>query len=255
VTLKLIPSICVVEPEQCRANVVSALARNLPVCNRAPRRSGMLAIVGSAPSVNQHIEELRAWPGEIWAINGAYDYLLERGVVANGFLGMDPVPGLADYVTKAKPETTFFISSVCDPSLFDALKARDVWIWHTKWDEMPYPPDAKVVSGGTTCMTRAPFLANMLGWRSMTIYGADSSFQKGRYAYTHGRYATDSTAAKMIVECDGQLFETELAMLKQVAQLGAVKDVLGSQINFRCGGLMEAYLRAPLHDIEEFAAA
>jgi len=244
-----------VDAEGCRANVTSALACGLPVCTRSPRRKGPLAIVGSAPSVLEHLEELRTWPGEIWAVNGAYDFLLDQGIVAHGFVGMDPVPELAEYVTRINPDTTCFISSVCDPKVFDTLKDQHVWLWHSKWDVMPYPPDAKVISGGTTTITRAPFLANMLGWRDMTMFGADSSFAEGPYCYRHGRYSTDNIAKRLYADVDGVLFETELSMMKQVAQLGAMLDFFNGQLKFKCGGLLAAFMRSPVRDVREFEAA
>ena len=253
-TFKLVESICCVDSETCRANVKSALARGLPVCTRSPRRTGALAIVGSAPSVLGHVDELRAWPGEIWAINGAYDFLRDLGIVAHAFIGMDPLGAMAEYVKNPHKDTTFFISSVCDPKLFDALKDQHVWMWHSKWDEMVYPHDAKVVSGGTTCITRAPFLANMLGWRDMTIFGADSSYAEGPYCYKHGRYSFDTVSKRLYADVDGQRFETELPLIKQVAQLGTLGEFFNGQLKFKCGGLLAAYMRSPMRSLDELAA-
>jgi len=218
---------------------------------------GALAIGGSAPSVLEHLDDLRAWPGEIWAINGAYDFLLSQGIVAHGFVGLDPVPGLVDYVRNARPETTFFISSVCDPGVFDALSDQHVWLWHSKMADLDYPPDARIVGGGTTCLTRAPFLANMLGWRDMTIFGADSSYgEAGFYCYRHGMFPEDTNKDRILVNVDGTVFETELQMMKQVSQLSAMKDFLNEQIpgqlKFRCGGLLAAFLNSPERPLAEF---
>lgn len=250
--MRLVPSICVVDEETCASNVRSALARGLPVCRRSPRRTGRLAIVGSGPSVLDYIEELRTWPGEIWAINGAYDFLRGEGIVPHGFVGMDPVPGLAEYVAKTHKDTTYFISSVCDPAVFDALKDQHVWLWHSKWDAMPYPADQCIVSGGTTCITRAPFLGNLLGWRDMVIFGADSSYTDTPYCYRHGTFKEDTTRPRMKVRVNGQVFETELALTKQAAQLSAMNEILHDQLTFRCGGLLQALLSAPMHNLSDF---
>jgi len=249
--LKLVPSECIVGLEGCRANVVSALARNLPACARAPRRKSPLAIVGSAPSVAGYLDELRMWPGEIWAINGAYNYLLSQYIVPDGFVGLDPVPGLADYVRDHRPETTFYISSVCDPAVFDTLSGAHVWLWHSKMVGIEYPANSYIVSGGTTCLTRAPLLANLLGWRDITIYGADSSFAEGPYCYPHGTYAEDTQAKTMVVRCNGEIFRTELALVKQVSQLGALSAFLPG-LKFRCGGLLAAFLNSPERPLSDF---
>ncbi len=251
--LRLVPSKCIVDMEGCAANVTSALTRGLPVCGHSPRRRGALAIVGSAPSVRDHLDELKAWPGEIWAINGAYEFLKSEGIVPHGFVGLDPVPGLAEYVKGHTPETTFFISSVCDPAVFDALKGAHVWLWHSKMADIPYPPHHRIVGGGTTCMTRAPILANLLGWRDVTIYGADSSYSQGSfYAYQHGTFGEDTKHERVSVVLDGTVFESEWPMIKQVSQLGAMHGVFAGQLKFKCGGLMDAFLKSPVRDVTDF---
>src|SRR5690242_12857373 len=114
-------STCVVDEAGRRQNLSKALLRGLPMVDQLPERSEPLAIVASGPSVRDHLDELRDWPGIVWTINGAYAYLLEQGIIPHGFFGMDPLPGLAPYVAKTDPRTLFYICSICDPSVFDNL--------------------------------------------------------------------------------------------------------------------------------------
>lgn len=245
-----VDSVCVVDPEGCAANLKSSLARSLPLCSEQPERKGKLAVVGAGPSVRDYLDELRGWPGEIWAINGAYDYLIDNGIIPEGFLGVDPLPGLAEYVANARPETTFYMSGLSDPAVLDVLASHNVNLWFPEQESVNYPENVWKVGGGTTAITRAPFLARMLGWRDITLFGADSSFDKSRYVYGQ-KYAEDSKAKIHRVICNGEgPFFTELPLMKQVSQLGVYalyfeKDGKG-KISFRCGGLLEAYLKAPL---------
>ena len=39
-----------------------------------------LAIVGGGPSVKDHLDELRAWPGHIWGVNAACTWLAKQGI-------------------------------------------------------------------------------------------------------------------------------------------------------------------------------
>lgn len=244
---------CILDDEACAANVRSALARGLRVCGWAPKRTGRLAIVGSAPSVLDHLDELRSWPGEIWAVNGAYRFLLEKGIVAHAFVGLDPVPGLKEYVETRDARTTFLMSSVCDPSVFDELStAPDVWLWHSKAAAMPYPEGSSVVGGGTTCLTRAPFLAHMMGWRDIVMFGADSSFSERTYCYDHG-FAEDTKQDRFEVQIGDRVFVTELSMLKQVPALGVMQQMFNGLLTFKCGGLLDAYLNSPVCEIKDAA--
>jgi hypothetical protein len=249
--LEAIQSRCVLDAEDCRRNVESALRRNLRVCGYAPKRTGQLAIVGSGPSVSTYIDELRSWPGEIWAVNGAYRFLLDQGIVAHAFVGLDPVPGLKEYVEVRDKGTSFLLSSVCDPSVFDELSGADIWLWHSKQADFPYPEGSQVVGGGTTCLTRAPYLAQMVGWRDITIFGADSSFTEAKYCYGNG-FKEDSTQPSFPVECNGQTFVTELALVKQVSAFGVMHTLFNGCLKFRCGGLMDAFLKSPMRDPRDF---
>lgn len=247
--VKAFESTCVVDEEGRKANLASALARGLPVCTQLPERIGSLALVGSGPSVRDHLNKLKSWDGAIWAVNGAYRYLLDNGVVAD-FIGMDPLPGLAEYVDRADERSTFYIASTCDPSVFDKLKDRTVMLWHPEAEGMKYPKGEWIIGGGTTALTRVPYLGMLLGWRKIVLFGADSSFENGRiYCYDWGTFACDVNNSKVWIEVNGEgPFQTELGLMKQVAQLGILKENFRDKMEFQCGGLMDAFLRSPVMD-------
>lgn len=249
---------CVVDVDGRASNFASAMARGYPVATKNPGHTRKLAIIGSGPSVRDYLDELKSWDGDIWAVNGAYDYLQDQGIVPHGFVGMDPLPGLAEYVTRPRQETTFYIASFCDPSVFDKLAGHNVVLWHPEDETTPYPDGHEQVQGGTTVLTRAPFLANLIGWRDITLYGVDSSFdfEAGPYCYEWGTYGCDISGQlnKVMVNDEGP-FLTELGMLKQVSQLGIIHQTFRGMLKIRCGGLMDAYLRAPTMDDSEIEVA
>ena len=244
-------SICCVDTVDCLRNLESNLARSLPECEPLPAREGRLAIVGSGPSVRDYLDELRSWPGEIWAINGAYNFLVSEGIIPHAMMACDPMAGLVEYVRNPQPQTTFLISGLCDPSVLDALGGQNVRLWFIQQDNVTYPAGKWVVGGGTTALTRSPFLARMLGWNDLTYYGADSSFDvDGRYAYRDGTYGEDSRAPiNWVRTSDGKgPFATEQCLIKQVAQFACIVPMFKGKIAFRCGGLLAAYLAAPTTD-------
>jgi hypothetical protein len=263
---------CVVDTESCERNLHEVLSRGYSQCVPLPERTGKLAVVGSGPSVSDYLDELKSWDGEIWATNGAYNYLLDHGIVAHGFCGVDPLPGLAEYVKQVKPETTCYLSGLCDISVFEALDRGQIRVWFPSQEPIKFPHGCWVVPGGTTMLTRAPFLAKMLGWRDVTIYGADSSYARlsgwqklraaiglrgWRYVYKDGRFAEDSKAPLNRVICNGEVFDTEIGLIKQVSQFGVIAQWPEIKLTFKCGGLLDAYLRAPTeeHDLHARTAA
>lgn len=241
---------CVVSDDGCARNMESMLARGLPFCTPQPERAGQLAVIGSGPSVRDYLDELKAWDGDVWAVNGAYGYLIENGIIPHGFVGLDPVAGLAEYVECARPETVFYLSGMCDPAVFDALKGFKVEVWMPRQAGIEYKAGMYLVPGGTTCLTRAPGLAKMLGWRDVTIYGADSSFDGERYAYGK-KYKEDSSETEItkVFTSDGQgPFYSDQALLKQASQFGVLAETKAIKLKFRCGGLLAAHLNQPMID-------
>lgn len=247
-------STCVVDEAGRKQNLASVLPRDLPMVEQLPECGEPLAIVASGPSVPGYLDELRSWPGKIWAINGAYRYLLEQGIVPHGFFGMDPLPGLAQYVEKTDPRTTFYICSICDPAVFDNLADRKVLLWHPDGEGVEYPPGQWVIGGGTTAVTRAPYLALLQGFRDIHLYGVDSSFENGEvYCYRHGTYECDTDSIKLFIEVNGEgPFVTELSLMKQVSQLYVLHDRFAGKLTFKCGGLLAAFMRAPVTDSDMF---
>jgi hypothetical protein len=252
----LLESHCIVAEEGRLANLKSNLARGLPVLSQAvPEHQRPLLIVGSGPSVSGLIEYIKDWPGDVWAINGAYDFLLSHGLICEGFFGIDPLPELADYLRNANEYTTFYVSSFCDPAVLDALEGRKVMLWHAMAENRDvFPEGHQMIYGGTTAVTRAPFLALALGYRDINMIGVDSSYDKerGQYCYQWGTYKTDIAEMTIPVSINGEgPFFTEIGLCKQVAQLGTMLTAFNrtkEMLKIDPAGLMGAFMRAPVLD-------
>lgn len=52
-------------------------------------KSGKLIIVGSAPTLGSHIEYLKQYEGDVWALNDAWMYLEERGISVSAAVATD----------------------------------------------------------------------------------------------------------------------------------------------------------------------
>jgi hypothetical protein len=251
----LLESHCIVKMDDRKTNLDKNLASGRPVLmSDQPEQNKPLLIVGSGPSVSDQktIDYIQAWPGDVWAINGAYDFLLDQGLICEGFFGLDPLPGLADYVRRPQEETTFYIASMCDPSVLETLKDNKLLLWHACAEDSGFFPEGhKAVIGGTTAVTRAPFLALALGYRDINLIGVDSSYddEKGQYCYQWGRYATDINEMIVPVKINGEgPFYTELGLLKQVTQLGSMLKMFNQKkemLKIHPAGLMGAFMRAP----------
>lgn len=248
----VLESLLPVTDDEFAHNLRINLERGIPRCEPLPEReNNRLAIVGSGPSVRDYLEEIESFDGEVWAINGAYNFLQGQGIVAQGFLGCDPLPGLCDYLKRPNKATTFYLAGTVDPTTFDAVEGHDVRMWFLKSENIKYPGGLWAVTGGTTVLLRAPFLAWMLGFRDLTFFGADSSFDpNGRYCYETGTYRWDSEApVNEVYTPNGEgPFYTEICLLKQVSQFHAIRQMYRGKMEFRCGGLLDAFMRSPTYD-------
>ncbi len=245
---KLLDSVCVVSEDGRKANLESVLKRQVPQVRQLPAREGQLAIVASGPSLRDYQHELVDWPGEVWAINGAYNFLLDQNIIPDGFFAIDPLPGLSEYVQKAHSKTTFYIASTGDPSVFDALEGHKVQVFHAAG--MDYPQGQWQIGGGTTAATRVGYLGLLQGWREMVMYGVDSSYQGREYCYEWGTYSTDIAGEKVWVKVtrEGPAFETEVGLMKQCTQLAVLHAKFNGMLKFRCNGLLAAFMRSPMMD-------
>src|SRR5262245_14535330 len=82
-----------------------------------------------------------------------------------------------------------------------------------------------------------------MGYRDITLFGADSSFDDSRYCYQDGTFQEDSKAQPKVVQIGDEYFFTEDNLIKQVANLGVMADQFKGILKFECDGLIAAYLR------------
>jgi hypothetical protein len=175
-----------------------AATLKLPELIQAPRpRLGRAIIVGGAPSVKDHLEEIRALAADksnaVFAINWTHTWLIQNGIIPRGcvFFEIDAEP---DTVLKAAhPSVTYFICSHCHQRSFDALEGHKRVLWHS-------PPNSDgekvvgeelfkgstLVGGGISTFTRTMTIALYLGYRHLDVFGCDSSYPEEGKTHVDG---------------------------------------------------------------------
>lgn len=239
---------CTSDAEKRNAQVASAMARGLPLLEKQEAHGRRLAIVGGGPSVIDYLDELGGYD-DIWCVNGALDWLIENGIKPTGYVAIDPEAIMAQYLQKPPEDITYYIGSVCDPATFDALKGRNVVLFHPLMDDMPLVDSKAVIGGGPTVLTRAPQLAYRLGYRDVHLFGADSSYESG----IHHIY--DAPMDPIVrVSLDDVIYETSGVFLHQVAYFQQILHWFqskGANFEIHGRGLGPDLLRAKMHTEEE----
>jgi hypothetical protein len=223
--------------EDISANIESALQRDYIPFNRlVGKKSGAVAIVGSGPSLKGNWHELKALQAkgvDIVACNASCQFLLEKGLVPDYMMCFDADPLMLEFITP-HPEITYLLASRCPPKAFDMLKDCKVVCWHAGADEKieelleKYQRLEPMVIGGTAAVTRAMILVLPIGYRTVHIFGGDSSFSKD--GDTHIRKST-TDERRMAVMCNGRVFETAPWMTQQIEDFKTLgpkfRDLLG----------------------------
>lgn len=213
-----------VPPEVCKRNAEHARTLGLPHVQAA----GHVAVVGGGPSLIDHIDELWAWKGPIWAINETFMWLKRRGIKST-FLTADPKP--QPWLKPEKGDRAL-VTLEGSPELFASLKDAHVTTYRLAPDE---------IHCGPTTATAAPYLALFLGHRSVTFFGCDSSFwAKGTHVYDQLRPKDEIT-----VDCGRMSFQTKPEFLLQADALAALCRELPMFHRCRSGGLMSELIDHP----------
>lgn len=202
------------------------LAENMAASSDYPRvEKGMhphpVAVVGGGPSLLGRLDELRTWPGQIWAINSMPDWLAARGIDSALFT-VDPRP----FESKAKRAV---LASTCHPSVF---AGRDVRMF----DMLEHAPDG--IIGGVTTASRAPALALRMGYPGVAFFGCDSSLTGAEHVAT-GPYPG---IERLLIRANGTDYVTDPELLMQAQNLAQVMRTFPDFFVNKSGGLLAALI-------------
>ncbi len=190
-------------------------------------RGGKCVIVGSGPSVLDHIEKIRDLKQDpmnwIFVVNKSYRLMLDHGIVPTAHCLMEIGPRQYDCLDDPHPDTMYYLASLCDRAAFDALKDRKVRVFHIhseRWDHVKAlnegfgkiddagkctPP--MMLGGGFTTFLRTLSVAHVLGFRDYDLFGVDSSFPEGTTSHFFGTpdYGGDVCDCHAAVGPNGEL--------------------------------------------------
>lgn len=154
-----------------KANISKNSQRGLPKFNGQNFRKAIICAGG--PSLEKSLGVMAS--GDIFAVNGVHDYLLERNITPAFHVLLDSRQENVAFVKNPKPGVRYLVSAQCHPDVFDALKGYDVTIWHTLMSRGLV--DAMQVAGGNTVGLKAIYLAQLMGYRDMLLCGFDSCYE------------------------------------------------------------------------------
>ena len=186
-----------------------------------------LAIVGGGPSVLEHLDELRNWPGEIWAINWTCEWLSSVGIPSK----MVTVDSSIKSIPRAELCTGAILASCVDPDVFDQYEDDALC-----FDLVEDCPGG--VSGGTTTACRIPIVCLQMGYTDIHYFGCESSFVGRTHAYRDEAQFLNL----MKIKAAGKVYTTRDDLLLQCEVLADVMKEFPKNLKNRSGGLLQAMI-------------
>jgi hypothetical protein len=187
-----------------------------------------LAVVGGGPSINRHVDEIKAFDGDVWAINGAFHWCRGHGIDA-AFIACDPHPRVATWANGAKRA---LLEMRVDTQVFDLLANADVAVFDCG-------DGPGMIRCGTSTVSSTPHLAVRMGYRQVTLFGCESSYplQSTTHAFQH-----EERADELLIACDGKEYLTAADYYMQAMELSRYVREVPEFIIERCGGLLRAMI-------------
>lgn len=242
--------------EQVRQNI----RRHLPqVQPYAPNGQTAILVCGG-PSLAETERELveAYWAGgKIVAVNGSYQWCIERNLKPSAMVMLDARAWNKRFVERDVPGCKYLLASQCHPETFDMCRARETWIWHnaaTGDEEVAllkqyYFGRTYPVTGGSTVGLNAIMVLTMLGWSRLDVFGLDSCWLGGAH---HAYEQPENNDKKMRVwvrphgrDDQAQAFECAPWHAKQAEDFLKLVRVCGNNfnLNVRGPGLLASILR------------
>ena len=230
--------------EQARTNTASGI----PFIEVVKAHDIPLAVVGGGPSVGKHLDELREWPGHIWAINqGAswFSHFMPEKLV--WMFTVDPDHELAKPQWTAGVERAILGITV-SPKLVEALKGKDVKFFNPH----EAPENEFHLAGGPSSVCRTFIPAICLGYKNVTYFGCEGSINVRRIGNsnqysveaTHS-YRKESRPRQMIVKCGDEEFVSTPDLYLTTRTLAKIIQEYPLALSEKSGGLLRGMLEHP----------
>lgn len=260
----IITSKCIYTPEQIIEQIKENIKLKLVEFRQAVvLNNGDFCMVGSGPSIEDHLEAIKDCQNQgmpIIAIKGAHDWLIERGIIPDLCIMLDPQPKTLNCIKHRGQWPTshkgciYMIASQCAPEIFEALKGQRTVIWHalSNIGEAEILPGKMLVGGGTTTGLRGVNLGYLMGFRRFRMFGFDSCLKDKESKI---KRMTGETATKVLdVECGKRVFYCNPAMAGQANEIQSMIKMFGGDIKIKSYGygliteLLRERRRAKVYD-------
>lgn len=249
--------VCNTPDEVVHENIRINSARDNEWLYNQPAHDRVAIICGSGPGLGDDLDAVRALAasgGDVIALNGAASYLSGQGIVSDIQVILDPQERTAELIGPAKRH--LFASQV-HPTCFE--RVPEAVLWHLQLaniDELlpstHRERDYTLIGAASSVGTTALVVAFTLGYRTMHVFGCDSSHRAGQSHVMHQAMNDGEPIAS--VAFNGKHYLTSLTMKLQAERFPFIARLLqreGCEIHVHGSGLLPDIWHTPVEQMTE----
>lgn len=187
-----------------------------------------LAVVGGGISALKQLADLQAWPGHIWAINQGAQWLASHGRTKDVWLfSISPTPRIATYLDGVERA---LLSSQCHPDTFQGLAERGAEVLKFHLFDGSGPASAP----------NAVFPSAILGYKTLTFFGCEGSFERDPYFYRR-----EMKPDQLVIRAGGKDYVTSTDIFITTEVMVKVITEYPERHFEKSGGLLRAMINDP----------
>ncbi len=224
--------------EEIRRNVEHALSLGLPDLLAQPARGERLSILANGPTALD-----ANLGGPILSLNGSLQLFRNTCRAPTWWAACDPQEMVADFLLDAPMETTYLVASKCHPRVFEALKGRNVLLWHINeeaGDYFPLVAHRNPVMVAPTITLCAFGIGELLGFSRFQTWGWDACYMGG---LNHAAPQEHNTNGNCDLEVGPRTFRTTAAWMHEAGQASDIIEAWPRDLIVHGDGMIGAILR------------
>lgn len=242
------------EEDFLRNVLINGARSDVPWLHVVPEHYEHAVLIGGGASLEIQLHEVasRMRLGQtLFALNGSAKYLKDRHMEPDVQVVIDSRPECIEHLRPLAAKR-FILSSGCHPTLFQFLvdQKRDVMMFHMPHlglaERLPKGRNVVMVGGEYTVGLTAMSLACALGFRSLHLYGYDSSDSDDGRAHAYPQSQNEAEAKRLHIVCAGRKFVCSFAMFKQAEVFPRFASMLadfGCTVSVNGDGLLPTVAR------------
>ena len=237
--------------EEVIRNLEVNIRRQLPQAYPMGQQDTPIGLIGGGPSLTSTFSKLRHLHEQglkLVSMNGTHDWLIDRGIRPSAFVMIDAREQNEVFVRNPQKDTKYYISSICNPKVFDNLEGYEVYLFHSINSKDEESDQIKILNeyywsnweptmGGSTVMTRTMVLFNMLGFRYMHVFGFDSCCLGGKHhAYPQSLNDEGPGASIIPIYCGGIWWQCQPWQIAQAKDFQRIVQKIGEAWELKIHG-------------------